>query len=191
MSSSCVPRVPFPIPQAVRCMRRPPRYAPRCRQCSSSSQGPSARGRSPGTASFTVICDLFGVPDHPDHLSEKLGSATDAILNPSVDPESGLVVQAELHSRLTELLSYRRERPAADLTSDLLLPSDSDQEPMPEPVLLDTLFAMIGAGTRAPSTSSPVPSGHCSPTLGSSPESVREPSAGRTWSRRHCASRAR
>lgn len=92
---------------------------------------------------MTVICDLFGVPDH---LHDKLGTAIHAILDPSVDPERALAVQAELHNRLTELLRYKREHPAADLTSDLLLPSEPEEEPMPDPVLLDTLFLMIGAG---------------------------------------------
>ncbi|MFC0041837.1 cytochrome P450 [Actinomadura rayongensis] len=92
---------------------------------------------------MTVICDLFGVPDH---LREKLGIAIDAVLDPSVDPERGLAIQAELHERLTELMRYKKGHPAADLTSDLLLPSAPDQEPIPDPVLLDTLFLMIGAG---------------------------------------------
>jgi len=92
---------------------------------------------------MTVICDLFGVPDH---LRDELGTAIDAVLDPSVDPERALAIQANLHHRLTELLRYKREHPAADLTSDLLLPSGPGEEPMPDPVLLDTLFLMIGAG---------------------------------------------
>ena len=92
---------------------------------------------------MTVICDLFGVPDH---LRDKLGTAIHAVLDPSVDPERALAIQAELHDRFTELLRYKREHPAADLTSDLLLPSEPGEEPMPDPVLLDTLFLMIGAG---------------------------------------------
>ncbi|POM23532.1 Cytochrome P450 107B1 [Actinomadura rubteroloni] len=92
---------------------------------------------------MTVICDLFGVPDH---LREKLGTAIDAVLDPSVDSERGLAIQAELMDRLTELLRYKKQHPAADLTSDLLLPPEPDQEPVPDAVLLDTLFLMIGAG---------------------------------------------
>jgi cytochrome P450 len=89
----------------------------------------------------TVICDLFGVPDH---LRGKLGAAIHAILDPSVAPEQALVIQAELNDRLTELLRFKREHPAEDLASDLL--SSSGEEPLPDPVLLDTLFLMIGAG---------------------------------------------
>ena len=92
---------------------------------------------------LTVIDDLFGVPSH---LREKLGTVIDAVLDTSVPPERALVIQAELHSQLAELLRCKREHPAADLTSDLLLSSDADQEPLPEPVLLDTLFLMIAAG---------------------------------------------
>jgi cytochrome P450 len=92
---------------------------------------------------MTVICDLFGVPDH---LREKLGTAIDGILDTSVDPERALAIQTELHNRLTELLRYKREHPAGDLTSDLLLPSEPDEEPIPDSVLLGSLLLMIGAG---------------------------------------------
>ncbi|NYH91281.1 cytochrome P450 family protein [Actinopolymorpha rutila] len=92
---------------------------------------------------MTVICDLLGVPHH---LREKVGPAIDASLDPSADPGRALAIQAELHDTLSEVLRYKRQHPAADLTSDLLLPSDTDGAPMPDPVLLDTLFLMIGAG---------------------------------------------
>jgi 2-hydroxy-5-methyl-1-naphthoate 7-hydroxylase len=91
----------------------------------------------------TVICDLFGVPDH---LRAKLGTSIHAILDPSVDPEQALAIQAELNNRLTDLLRYKREHPAADLAGDLILSSESGEEPIPDPVLLDTLFLVIGAG---------------------------------------------
>ncbi|GES23248.1 cytochrome P450 [Acrocarpospora pleiomorpha] len=92
---------------------------------------------------MTVITDLFGVPDH---LREKLGAAIDATLDWTADPEQALAAQAELHNQFTEFLRYKREHPAADLTSDLLLPSEPDEEPMPEPELLATLYVTIGAG---------------------------------------------
>lgn len=92
---------------------------------------------------MTVICDLFGVPDH---LREKLGAAIDAVLDPSVDHQRALAIQSELHNRLSEVLQHKREHPAADLTSDLLLPAEPDEDPIPDHVLLDTLFLMIGAG---------------------------------------------
>lgn len=92
---------------------------------------------------MTVICDLFGVPDH---LREKLGAAIDAVLDPSVDPQRALAIQSDLHNRLREVLQHKREHPAADLTSDLLLLAEPDEDPIPDHVLLDTLFLMIGAG---------------------------------------------
>ncbi|MFD8480486.1 cytochrome P450 [Kitasatospora sp. NPDC059673] len=96
---------------------------------------------------MTVICDLFGVPDH---LRTPLIDALEAIRDYSVSPERGRVIQAELLHRLTELLQYKREHPAPDLTSDLILPSESDQEPMSEPELISTLFSLIAAGYEAP-----------------------------------------
>jgi cytochrome P450 len=92
---------------------------------------------------MTVICDLFGVPDH---LRDKLRVAIDESLDSSSDPERALAIQAELRNLLTELMQYKKEHPAADLTSDLLLPPESDEEPMPDHVLVDTFYLMIGAG---------------------------------------------
>ncbi|MFF3203900.1 cytochrome P450 [Streptomyces sp. NPDC002962] len=92
---------------------------------------------------ITVICDLFGVPGH---LRTEIGTGIDAVLNSSLGPEEALAASNTLYERLGELLRYKREHPAADLTSDLLLPSDPGQEPMSQDVLLGTLFLMIGAG---------------------------------------------
>jgi cytochrome P450 len=92
---------------------------------------------------ITVICDLFGVPDH---LRTKIGTGIDAVLNSSLGPKEALAANNALYERLGELLRYKREHPAAELTSDLLLPSDPGQEPMSQDLLLGTLFLMIGAG---------------------------------------------
>ncbi len=92
---------------------------------------------------ITVISDLFGVPDH---LRTRVGRGIDAVLDSSLDPEHAMAALDELYVRLGELLQYKREHPASDLTSDLLLPSGPDEEPMPDAVLLGTLFLMIGAG---------------------------------------------
>jgi 2-hydroxy-5-methyl-1-naphthoate 7-hydroxylase len=59
---------------------------------------------------------------------------------------SGLTHRFLATSVTVELLRYKREHPADDLTTDLLLPSEPNEESMPDPVLLDTLFLMIGAG---------------------------------------------
>lgn len=92
---------------------------------------------------LTVICDLFGVPDQ---LRGGIGTGIDAVLNSSLGPEEALAANNTLYGRLGELLRYKREHPADDLTSDLLLPSDPAEEPLSEEVLLGTLFLMIGAG---------------------------------------------
>ncbi|RKT11382.1 cytochrome P450 [Streptomyces sp. 1114.5] len=92
---------------------------------------------------ITVICDLFGVPDH---LRRRISTGIDAVLDSSLEPDAALAAHNELYARLGELLQYKRENPAADLTSDLLLPTEADEEPMSDAVLLGTLFLMIGAG---------------------------------------------
>jgi 2-hydroxy-5-methyl-1-naphthoate 7-hydroxylase len=92
---------------------------------------------------MTVICDLFGVPEH---LRTRLGRAIDGVLATSQSPQQMLAAMSELTERLTELLHYKRENPAADLTGDMLLTSGPDQEPMSDPELLGTMFGLIGAG---------------------------------------------
>ncbi|NUP53733.1 MAG: cytochrome P450 [Catenulispora sp.] len=92
---------------------------------------------------MTVICDLFGVPDH---LRTRLGTAIDDVLDSTVPQDQMLVRLTELYDRLSELLQYKREHPAVDLTGDLLLSPGPDDLPMSEPELLGTLLAMIGAG---------------------------------------------
>ncbi|MFD0633605.1 cytochrome P450 [Catenulispora yoronensis] len=92
---------------------------------------------------MTVICDLFGVPDH---LRAPIGSAIDGILESALGPEEMVVRLTELNDRLTQLLRYKQEHPADDLTGDLLLADRPGEEPMPEPELLGTMSAMIGAG---------------------------------------------
>ncbi|MGW4640957.1 cytochrome P450 family protein [Sphaerisporangium sp. NPDC004334] len=92
---------------------------------------------------ITVICDLFGVPEH---LRRKVGTGIDRVLDSSLGPEEAMAAGNTLYERLGELLRYKRENPAADLTSDLLLPAEPGDEPMSEAELLGTLFLMIGAG---------------------------------------------
>ncbi|MEU3492621.1 cytochrome P450 [Kitasatospora cineracea] len=92
---------------------------------------------------MTVICDLFGVPEH---LRGALGHAIDTLMDSSLAPPAALAAQAELAVRLAELLAHKRAHPAADLTGDLLLSAGPDGHPLPEPLLLGTLFAMVGAG---------------------------------------------
>ncbi|WP_182886609.1 cytochrome P450 family protein [Microbispora sp. H10885] len=92
---------------------------------------------------ITVICDLFGVPEH---MRAGIGSGIDGALNSSLDAEEAVAAHTALYDRLGELLRYKREHPADDLTSDLLLPAEPGAEPMSEAELLGTLFLMIGAG---------------------------------------------
>ncbi|MFD0562400.1 cytochrome P450 [Kitasatospora saccharophila] len=92
---------------------------------------------------MTVICDLFGVPEQ---LRGALGRAIDTMMDSSLSQADSLAAQAELGLRLSELLAHKRAVPAPDLTGDLLLSGGPDGRPMPEPELLGTLFAMVGAG---------------------------------------------
>jgi 2-hydroxy-5-methyl-1-naphthoate 7-hydroxylase len=92
---------------------------------------------------MTVICDLFGVPEH---LRQEIGTAVDALLDTGAGPEAGAVVLADLNSAFGKLVEYKRANPGPDLTTDLLAPAQDDAEEYSEQELLDTLRLMIGAG---------------------------------------------
>ncbi|MEV4557675.1 cytochrome P450 [Kitasatospora sp. NPDC049285] len=92
---------------------------------------------------MTVICDLFGVPEY---LRAAIGHAIDTLLDSTLAPPEMLAAQAELHDRLSEFIAHKRAHPAADLTGDLLLSAGPGEQPMSEPELIGTMFAMIGAG---------------------------------------------
>ncbi|GGY99200.1 cytochrome P450 [Streptomyces nitrosporeus] len=92
---------------------------------------------------MTVICELFGVPEH---LRGPLGAAIDRAADTAASPEQALAVHAEIDARLDELVSHKRAHPGADLTSDLLMNPAEDGSVFTEETLKGTLFLMIGAG---------------------------------------------
>ncbi|MFE9245056.1 cytochrome P450 [Nocardiopsis sp. NPDC006938] len=88
-----------------------------------------------------VICELFGVPED---LRERLGTAMDAVVDTTAEPEEVLAQQGELLACLELLAEHKRAHPAEDLTGDLIRPGDG--EPLPHRDLIGTLLLMIGAG---------------------------------------------
>jgi cytochrome P450 len=93
---------------------------------------------------MTVICDLFGVPEH---LRVQLGLAIDRASDTDVTPEESMGIVAEIAHQLGLLLEYKRAHADGeeDLTSDLLNPPEG-QELLNDDDLKATLFVMIGAG---------------------------------------------
>nr|WP_202523658.1 cytochrome P450 [Kitasatospora sp. SID7827] len=92
---------------------------------------------------LTVICDLFGVSEE---MRAALCAVIDTVLDSSLGEERALAAQIELNERLSALLAHKRARPAADLTSDLLLSDRPGERPLSEQELIGTLFTMITGG---------------------------------------------
>ncbi|WP_307869160.1 cytochrome P450 [Nocardiopsis sp. B62] len=88
-----------------------------------------------------VISELFGVPEE---LRDRLGTAMDAGVDTTAEPEAVLAQQLELLTCLELLAEHKRAHPAADLTGDLVAPEVG--EPLPHADLIGTLLLMIGAG---------------------------------------------
>ncbi len=91
---------------------------------------------------MTVICDLFGVPVF---LREGIGAAIDALMDSTGSTEQGIARMAELNTRLSELLTYKKEHHSTDFTSDLLTPAEGET-PLSEREILDNLLLLLAAG---------------------------------------------
>jgi cytochrome P450 len=90
---------------------------------------------------MTVICDLFGLPEHQ---RAPLGATIDDAVRTDVSAQQSVVIAAEITSRFDALIDDKRAAPGPDLTTDLITHHDagtlSDEE------LRQTLFLMIAAG---------------------------------------------
>ena len=92
---------------------------------------------------ITVICELYGVPEHD---REPLRTSVDTLFATSTSPEEAQASMATLMRVMSDLAAAKRETPGEDLTTALLAARDGDGSRLSEQELLDTLFLMIGAG---------------------------------------------
>ncbi|MFE2922895.1 cytochrome P450 family protein [Streptomyces goshikiensis] len=91
-----------------------------------------------------VICDLLGVPE--EHRRD-FRAWTDALIAP--DPARPGAAKEAVEAMLgffLELVAHKRERPGADLLSDLVAVRDSDGDRLTEDELLSLAFLILVAG---------------------------------------------
>ncbi|MFF2554226.1 cytochrome P450 [Nocardia sp. NPDC058058] len=91
-----------------------------------------------------VISELMGVPDS---LHAGLRTCVDGIFDTTFTAEQALANFVEMQRILRELVAYRTEHPADDMTSVLISHRDEDDgSALTEQELVDTLLLVISAG---------------------------------------------
>ncbi|MFD4134980.1 cytochrome P450 [Streptomyces goshikiensis] len=93
---------------------------------------------------IVVICDLLGVPEE---RRQDFRVWTDALIAPDpARPGAAKEAVAAMLGFFLELVAHKRERPGADLLSDLVAVRDSDGDRLTEDELLSLAFLILVAG---------------------------------------------
>ncbi|MER6950571.1 cytochrome P450 [Nonomuraea sp. NPDC000554] len=89
-----------------------------------------------------VICELFGVPAH---MQVEMAQMMEAIMDTTATPEQAAATAAQIGTVLPALVTYKREHPGDDLTTELINVRDSGDS-LSDDELRDTLLLLIAAG---------------------------------------------
>jgi cytochrome P450 len=72
----------------------------------------------------------------------------DMMVHTEVTPEQALAVLQGWRGAFAELIAAKRQQPGEDITSDLIAARDEDGSRLNEEELVDTIFAILGAGSE-------------------------------------------
>nr|SBO95631.1 putative cytochrome P450 hydroxylase [Nonomuraea gerenzanensis] len=89
-----------------------------------------------------VICELFGVPDH---MRAEMAQIMEAIMDTTATPEAAAANLQRIATVLPALVTYKREHPGDDLTTELINARDHSDR-LSDDELRDTLLLLIAAG---------------------------------------------
>ncbi len=90
-----------------------------------------------------VINELIGVPEH---LVGPLRRCVDGIFDIALSEEAAVANYEEMIGLLQQLVAYRRENPAEDMTSTLISRADDPAQDFSAEELVGTLYLTINAG---------------------------------------------
>ncbi|MEV1167607.1 cytochrome P450 [Nonomuraea sp. NPDC049784] len=89
-----------------------------------------------------VICELFGVPAD---MRVEMAQIMEAIMDTTATPEQAAATAVQIGTVLPALVTYKREHPGDDLTTELINVRDSGDS-LSDDELRDTLLLLIAAG---------------------------------------------
>jgi cytochrome P450 len=92
---------------------------------------------------LTVICDLFGVPDH---LRPGLSQVVDGLFDTNATGAESAANWGNIQVRVAELIALKRAAPGDDMTSLLIGARDDDGSRLSEEELMYTMMLVVAAG---------------------------------------------
>jgi cytochrome P450 len=92
-----------------------------------------------------VVADVIGMEEEARARSQE---AMDMMVHTEVTPEQALAVLQGWRGAFAELIAAKRQQPGEDITSDLIAARDEDGSRLTEEELVDTIFAILGAGSE-------------------------------------------
>lgn len=93
-----------------------------------------------------LMADMLGMSERS---REKTAEVMDMMVNTTVSPEQAQALLAGWKSAIAHLIKTKRENPGEDIMSDLIFARDGDSSALSEDELMDTIFAILGAGTES------------------------------------------
>lgn len=92
-----------------------------------------------------VVADVIGMSEE---VRARTAPVIDMMVDTTVTPEQAQAVLAGWRGAMTEFIDHKREHPGEDITSDLIAARDEDGSRLTEAELIDSIFAILGAGSE-------------------------------------------
>jgi cytochrome P450 len=92
-----------------------------------------------------LVADLIGMSEE---ARAKTAPVIDMMVDTTVTPEQAQAVLAGWRGAMTEFIESKRKAPGEDITSDLIAARDEDGSRLTEAELVDSIFAILGAGSE-------------------------------------------
>ena len=92
-----------------------------------------------------LVAELIGMDDESRRAAAKV---IDLMVATNVTPEQAQDTLLGWRTAITDLIASKRAEPGDDITSDLIAARDEDGSRMTEQEMVDTVFAILGAGSE-------------------------------------------
>jgi cytochrome P450 len=92
-----------------------------------------------------LVADMIGMGEEARTATAKV---IDMMVDTTVTPEQAQAVLSGWRGAMTDLIASKRANPGEDITSDLIAVRDEDGSRLSEQELIDTIFAILGAGSE-------------------------------------------